>query len=130
MGRGGFQGVEQARGGASDLVDGSLEGGLVGFRGFVESSDFPDELQGSGAHLFRGDRRVEIEKRLDVAAQFQSSVVSYQWSVYRLMEAIREGRGDGNRGEDEGARPCGLAAMPYNRNVPSFPSAKWSDPAT
>src|SRR5258707_15738255 len=39
-----FQGVQQARGGAGDVVDGSLEGGLVGFGGLVEAGDFPDEL--------------------------------------------------------------------------------------
>ena len=68
MRSGGFQGMEQAYGGVSDLVNGGVESGFVGFGRMVEAGDFPDELQGSGAHLFRRNRRIEIEKRFDVAA--------------------------------------------------------------
>jgi hypothetical protein len=34
----------------------------------VHAGDFPDELQGSGADFLGRDRRIEVEKRFDVAA--------------------------------------------------------------
>jgi hypothetical protein len=45
----------------------------------VEAGDFPDELQGSGAHLFRRNRLIEIEERFDVAAHRR--LQSEQWPV-------------------------------------------------
>src|SRR5437763_1414665 len=67
-GRGGFQGMEQARRGAGDVVNGGVERSFVGFRRVMEAGDFPHELQGSRANLLRRDRRIEIEKCSDVAA--------------------------------------------------------------
>jgi hypothetical protein len=65
---GGFKRVEELEGGVGDLVDGGGEGGLVGFGGLVEASDFADELEGSGADLVGSDRRIEVIESFDVAA--------------------------------------------------------------
>src|SRR5207302_1967809 len=70
-----FQGMQQPRRGAGEFVNGRVESCFVGFRRMVEAGDFPHELQGSGAHFFRRDRRIEIEKRFDVAAHGTASGV-------------------------------------------------------
>ena len=68
MRRGGFQGMEQAGRGADDLIDGGVERVFVGFGRMVHACDLPDELEGRCAYLFRRHRRIEVEKRFDVAA--------------------------------------------------------------
>src|SRR5579859_1539660 len=78
MGCNGLQGMEQARGGAGDLVNGGIESSFVGFGGMVETGDFADELEGSGADFFGSDWGIEIKEGFDVAAHGASRGM---WSV-------------------------------------------------
>ena len=55
-------------GGGGDLLHGGLEGGFVRLGGAGEAADLPHELQGGVADLRAGDRRIEVEERLDVSA--------------------------------------------------------------
>ena len=45
-----------------------FEGRFVGFRRFIEASDFSDELQRSSASFPGSDRRFKIVKRFDISA--------------------------------------------------------------
>jgi hypothetical protein len=63
-----FKRMDQASRDGSYFVDRSQERSFVGLRRFVESGDFPDELERRSANLVRRDRRIEIEKRFDVPA--------------------------------------------------------------
>jgi hypothetical protein len=51
-----------------DLLDRTIEGRLVGLRRHVEAAQLAHELQRRVADLELGGRRLEVEKRLDVAA--------------------------------------------------------------
>jgi hypothetical protein len=60
--------VEETGGYVGDLVDGCVEGCFVGFRGFVEAADLPDELQRGVANLCVGHGWIEVEEVFDVSA--------------------------------------------------------------
>jgi hypothetical protein len=81
----------------------------------MEAGDFPDELQRSGAHLFRCDRRIEIEKRFDVAAHVQSSGFSYPW-----VSILPNGEGDLKPIESSKFTP-GLKSQPPKSKCYAFP---------
>ena len=49
----GADGIEQALAGRRDLVDGGVEGFLVGSRRFLITADFTDELQSGCTQLIR-----------------------------------------------------------------------------
>src|SRR3954454_24815315 len=60
--------VEQAVGGSRNLLDRTIEGGLVALRGMGKAAELTHELQRRGAHLVLRRRRLEVEQRPDVAA--------------------------------------------------------------
>jgi hypothetical protein len=64
----GFEGTEQAIRDAGYFLDGSQKYVFVGLRRFVEAGDFSHELQRSGANLFLGDWRIEVEQGFDIPA--------------------------------------------------------------
>src|SRR5688500_6718402 len=66
--RRGDQGVEQLVSHRGGLVDRALEGRLVRLRRLVEAGELAHELERRGPDLVIGDRRIEVEERLDVAA--------------------------------------------------------------
>src|SRR5207247_1611541 len=51
-----------------DLLDGPIEGSLVGARWSRGTAQLPDELDRGGADLVIGGRRREIGERLDISA--------------------------------------------------------------
>src|ERR1700712_5378177 len=64
--------LQQVLGDVGDLIDGSLERGPVG-RGRVRgTADLADILQGSGADLVGGGRRLQVVQDFDVAAHVSS----------------------------------------------------------
>jgi hypothetical protein len=60
--------VKQVARDSSDRLNGDKECGFVRSRWLVEATHLAHELQGGRADLFFGDRRVEIEKDLDISA--------------------------------------------------------------
>src|SRR5690606_23123493 len=64
----GLQGVDEAPRRGRDLLDRRRERRLVRPRRLLEPADLADVLQGGGAYLLVGGRRVEVEERLDAAA--------------------------------------------------------------
>src|SRR5918992_2531189 len=54
------QRVDQSMGGRGDLVDGAIEGGLVGARRSRHPAQLADELEGCRADLLVARRRLEV----------------------------------------------------------------------
>src|SRR5947209_2385985 len=73
--RGGFQGIEQARGNRGYLIDGCPEGPLIGLRWVVYATNFSDKLQRSGMNFLGSHRRIEVEERPDIPAHFGGRLV-------------------------------------------------------
>jgi hypothetical protein len=67
----GFQRMEKARCDVGNLIDCSQECGFVGIRRFVKTADLSHELERSGSNLLGRDRRIEVEKDLDIPAHSQ-----------------------------------------------------------
>jgi hypothetical protein len=67
-GRAGLERMQKTGRDAGNLIDRSLERSFVGFRGFIESSDLPHELQRSCSDLFVTDGRIEVKESLDIPA--------------------------------------------------------------
>src|SRR6267142_1130576 len=67
-GGGGFERPQKAHGSGGDLVDYGVEGFFVGLGRLVETGDFPDKLERSGAHFFGSNGRVDVKERFDVSA--------------------------------------------------------------
>src|SRR3954447_3182992 len=66
--------AEQARRRGCDLVDRARERSLVRLRRLREAADLAHVLDGCGAHLVVGGRRLEVVQRVDVAAHAVSPV--------------------------------------------------------
>ena len=90
MRRRGFEGMEEARRNAGDVINGGVESAFVGFGGMVHAGDFADELEGSGADFVGGDGGIEIEKWFDVAANV--TVSSFCGQYKRRWRENREER--------------------------------------
>jgi hypothetical protein len=63
-----FERMQEATRSCGYFVDGSLERGLIRFRRFVKTADFPYKLERSIPNLFRSNWRIKVEKRFDVPA--------------------------------------------------------------
>ena len=66
--------VHEARRRPGDLLDGSVEGGLIRGRGPGAAADLANVLQGGSADFFFGGRGFEVEERADVAAHGRLSL--------------------------------------------------------
>jgi hypothetical protein len=66
----GFEGTQKTGADAGDVVNCCVEQNFIGFRWFVETADFSDELERSGANLFVSDWGIEVEEEFDVPAHF------------------------------------------------------------
>jgi hypothetical protein len=72
--RTGSERAQEAVRDSGNFVDGRLEGLFVRLGWFVETCDFPHELERSGANLVIGDWRLEIEERSYVSAHWVNSL--------------------------------------------------------
>ena len=74
------------------FIDSSQERGFIGSRRFVETADFSDELERGIAYLFRGDRRIKVEKCFDVPAHFRATSLMTEDHVVLADLAFEEAR--------------------------------------
>jgi hypothetical protein len=73
--------VQETQRDGRDIIDCFLEAGFVGFRRLIEAGNLAHKLQRCGLNFLFGNRRIEIEKRLDVSAHIDGLDAKSDWAA-------------------------------------------------